>query len=211
MSRILIVDSNSASPQLPGVTYYGVEASHSQMCKFDSASAPGFRAVSTDLRQWALDAPALIEQRWAAEMGERAARVQCEWTERMSVASAASSRSPSPAPPYSAAAAPAPPAYEWVASSPPPQYTPAPTPAAAAAPCHCHCCCSHGSNTASSQDERVAAVVRGFTAAACLVAEAFVGVADLAAATVRGRCCCHGAAASSEQRRGGDSLLPQFV
>lgn len=81
----MIVDANSASPQLPGVTYYGVEATHSQMCKFDSANAPGFRAVSTDIRQWVLDAPSLVSVRWEVEESEIAARMCNELQERFSI------------------------------------------------------------------------------------------------------------------------------
>lgn len=82
--RIIVVDANSASPLLPGVTYYGVEATHAHMCKFASASAPGFRALSTDIRQWILDAPALIAVRWEVEGLERTARMRNEIHERMS-------------------------------------------------------------------------------------------------------------------------------
>ncbi|ODA75958.1 hypothetical protein RJ55_08599 [Drechmeria coniospora] len=83
-TKIIVVDANSASPQLPGVTYYGIEATHGMMCKFDSPSAPGFRAISTDIRQWVLDAPAIIAVRWEMEEQERAARIRHELRERMS-------------------------------------------------------------------------------------------------------------------------------
>ncbi|QUC21150.1 uncharacterized protein UV8b_05393 [Ustilaginoidea virens] len=83
-TKITIVDANSASPQLPGVTYYGVEATHSQMCKFASANAPGFRALSTDIRQWVRDAPAFISMRWEAEEQEKASRMRNEVHERIS-------------------------------------------------------------------------------------------------------------------------------
>lgn len=79
----MIVDANSASPQLPGVTYYGVEATHSQMCKFGDAHAPGFRALSTDVRQWALDAPAVVARRWEADLDEVRGRVREEMRERI--------------------------------------------------------------------------------------------------------------------------------
>ncbi|KAM3498978.1 hypothetical protein MY10362_007738 [Beauveria mimosiformis] len=244
-TKMVIVDANSASPQLPGVTYYGVEATHSEMCKFASASAPGFCALSTDVRQWVLDAPALIARRWAAEDYERAARVHSEITERVvspfaslpphKKHDAVPSAPPSPAPPYSVAVAgPPPPAYEQVpASQPPPQYAPAPMPAApaaaaaaaaavaTAAPSICRCCCHGLSSSPSSSDqgfpdERVAAVVKGITAAAslgCFVAEAVVvGVADLAAATVRrSPSLSRRSTASSGEERHGDSLLPRFA
>ena len=80
---MVIVDSSSASPQLPGVTYYGVEATHSDMCKFNSPCAPGFRALSTDVRQWVLDAPAVIRRRWTTEDEEAMARARLEMQERI--------------------------------------------------------------------------------------------------------------------------------
>lgn len=82
--RIIVVDSSSASPPLPGVTYYGIEATHSQMCKFDNPSAPGFRTVSTDLRAWSLEAPSIIADRWIIEDEDRAARVRHDIRERVS-------------------------------------------------------------------------------------------------------------------------------
>ena len=84
MSRIIVVDANSASPPLPGVTYYGIEATHSNMCKFDSACAPGFRTVTTDLRAWSQEAPSLIAARWRVEDEEHVARIRQDITERMS-------------------------------------------------------------------------------------------------------------------------------
>ena len=78
------MDANSASPQLPGVTYYGIEASHTQMCKFSSFNAPGYRAVSADIRQWVLDAPSIIDVRWKAEEQEKATRMRNEIHERLS-------------------------------------------------------------------------------------------------------------------------------
>lgn len=62
-----------------------MEATHSQMCKFDSPNAPGFRAVSTDIRQWIIDAPALISVRWEVEENEIAARMCNELQERFSI------------------------------------------------------------------------------------------------------------------------------
>lgn len=68
------MDADSASPQLPGVTYYGIEATHSGMCKFDSVNAPGYRTVSTAIREWVTDAPPVIETRWEVETGDRQVR-----------------------------------------------------------------------------------------------------------------------------------------
>lgn len=77
---MLIVDTNSASPQLPGVVYYGIEATHSQMCKFPTMSAPGFRTLSTDIRGWVIEAPEVIQGRWILEEQETQVR---EFHERM--------------------------------------------------------------------------------------------------------------------------------
>ncbi|KAK5995602.1 Protein SERAC1-like protein [Cladobotryum mycophilum] len=83
-TKILVVDPASASPQLPGVTYYGVEATHIQMCKFENAHSPGFGALSTDIRQWVLEAPSFVAMRWQVEEHEKASRMQHEIQERMS-------------------------------------------------------------------------------------------------------------------------------
>lgn len=77
-----MVDVNSASLQLPGVTYYGIEATHSGMCKFDSPIAPGYRNVSTVIRQWVHEAPAMIQGRWEVEEEEKKARARNEIIER---------------------------------------------------------------------------------------------------------------------------------
>jgi hypothetical protein len=80
--RMMIVDSDSASPQLPGVTYYGIESTHSGMCKFDRATAPGYRTVSTALRDWVGEAPPVIQVRWALEDEDRSERARREADER---------------------------------------------------------------------------------------------------------------------------------
>ncbi|KAK4131486.1 hypothetical protein BT67DRAFT_451734 [Trichocladium antarcticum] len=77
-TKILIVDPSSAGPQLPGVTYYSIEATHSGMCKFDGPSAPGYRTVSTALREWVADSPRVIPIRWEAEEEERVLRAAAE-------------------------------------------------------------------------------------------------------------------------------------
>lgn len=82
--RIFIVDANSAGPQLPGVTYYGIEASHSNMCKFDGANSPGFRNIAITIQQWIQRAPSATQERWLAEEDERRARAMTRATEIMS-------------------------------------------------------------------------------------------------------------------------------
>jgi hypothetical protein len=81
-ARALVVDAESASPQLPGVTYYGIEATHSGMAKFGSASAPGYRTISTAIREWVREAPPVIEIRWAIEEEDRQARARHDIDER---------------------------------------------------------------------------------------------------------------------------------
>jgi hypothetical protein len=78
----MVVDPSSASPQLPGVTYYGIEATHSNMCKFESSTAPGFRTVSTAIREWIKDAPNVIPVRWLVELDDREVRQKLEFHER---------------------------------------------------------------------------------------------------------------------------------
>ncbi|KAK4218468.1 hypothetical protein QBC37DRAFT_369078 [Rhypophila decipiens] len=82
VGKVLIVDSSSASPQLPGVTYYGIEASHSGICKFESENAPGYRNVSTAIREWVAGSPEVIEVRWEVEEDDRRLRAHLENYER---------------------------------------------------------------------------------------------------------------------------------
>ncbi|RYP71368.1 hypothetical protein DL771_004856 [Monosporascus sp. 5C6A] len=82
-TRMLIVDANSAGPQLPGVTYYAIEATHSGMCKFDSKNAPGYRTIVTAIRDWVGEAPDVIATRWRVEDEEKLARAKHEIEERM--------------------------------------------------------------------------------------------------------------------------------
>ncbi|ENH64671.1 Protein SERAC1 [Fusarium oxysporum f. sp. cubense race 1] len=82
--KIFIVDANSAGPQLPGVTYYGIEASHSNMCKFDGTSSPGFRNIAITIQQWIQRAPSATQERWLAEEDERRACAMIRANEIMS-------------------------------------------------------------------------------------------------------------------------------
>ncbi|KAK2628803.1 hypothetical protein QTJ16_001906 [Diplocarpon rosae] len=66
-TKQLIVDQAAASPQLPDVQYFGIEATHSGMCKFDSKNAPGFTNVSVTIRSWVQECPDFIQTRWEAE------------------------------------------------------------------------------------------------------------------------------------------------
>ncbi|RYO99261.1 hypothetical protein DL763_001625 [Monosporascus cannonballus] len=82
-ARMLIVDANSAGPQLPGVTYYAIEATHSGMCKFENKNAPGYRTIVTAIRDWVGEAPDVIATRWRVEDEEKLARAKHEIEERM--------------------------------------------------------------------------------------------------------------------------------
>lgn len=82
LSRVMVVDPGSASPQLPGVTYYGIEAPHSGMCKFDSVTAPGYRMVSTALQEWVREAPGVIQVRWYVELEDRHVRQRLDLYEQ---------------------------------------------------------------------------------------------------------------------------------
>ncbi|KAB5533630.1 hypothetical protein GE09DRAFT_1251074 [Coniochaeta sp. 2T2.1] len=81
-SKAVVVDPASASPQLPGVTYYGIESTHSGMCKFESNTAPGYRTVSTAIRDWVKEASNVIQVRWLVELDDRQVRQQLEIHER---------------------------------------------------------------------------------------------------------------------------------
>ncbi|KAK9412862.1 hypothetical protein SUNI508_12275 [Seiridium unicorne] len=82
-TKMLVVDSQSASPQLPGVGYFSIEATHSGMCKFESKNAPGYRTVATSIRDWVGEAPDVITTRWRVEEDEKLARAKHEIEERM--------------------------------------------------------------------------------------------------------------------------------
>jgi hypothetical protein len=79
-----VVTPSSASPQLSNVTYYGIEATHSKMCKFATATAPGYRTIATAIRDWIGDAGLTISRRWASEEEARARRAFDEISERQS-------------------------------------------------------------------------------------------------------------------------------
>ncbi|KAM0240955.1 hypothetical protein ACHAPO_001757 [Fusarium lateritium] len=68
--RFFVVDANSAAPPLPGVTYYGIEANHADMCKYDSIHSPGFLNIAITLKEWVEKAPLLIQWRWYIEEEE---------------------------------------------------------------------------------------------------------------------------------------------
>lgn len=60
------------------MTYYSIEATHSAMCKFQNADAPGYSNVSSAILQWVLEAPECIQTRWRVEEEEKVARARNE-------------------------------------------------------------------------------------------------------------------------------------
>jgi len=70
-TKFFIVDQISASPSLPDVIYFGIEATHSGMCKFETKRSPGYRNVSTTIKSWALESPRVIQLRRENERRRR--------------------------------------------------------------------------------------------------------------------------------------------
>lgn len=62
-----IVDETSASPTIQDVERGVIQASHSQMCKFDDDNSPGFELVYEAIQRYASEAPAAIVKRWTLE------------------------------------------------------------------------------------------------------------------------------------------------
>ncbi|QPC65061.1 hypothetical protein HYE67_007292 [Fusarium culmorum] len=82
--KFFVVDAHSAGPPLPGVTYYGIEANHVDMCKFESINSPGFRNIAITLQQWIKRASFLIQERWLAAEEEGRNRALAKVNEIMS-------------------------------------------------------------------------------------------------------------------------------
>jgi hypothetical protein len=79
--RELIVDESSAAPDVEGVERSGIEADHSQMCKFDDVDSPGFVEVAEAIKRYSSNAPALIATRWVEEKNERQAHRRAKASE----------------------------------------------------------------------------------------------------------------------------------
>jgi hypothetical protein len=78
-----VVDHKSAAPQLPGVVYYGIEATHSDMVKFESANTHGYASIAGAIKEWVVNAPACIQVRWQIEEEENEARLKQRMNEAM--------------------------------------------------------------------------------------------------------------------------------
>lgn len=64
-SQRQVVDESSAAPILDNTERSGIGASHSQMCKFEDSSAPGYRTVAAALLRYNREASSLIAVRWS--------------------------------------------------------------------------------------------------------------------------------------------------
>ncbi|CRK16433.1 hypothetical protein BN1708_011771 [Verticillium longisporum] len=88
ITKRLVVDSASANPELPGVQYFGIEATHSNMCKFSSSTSHGYRIVTSAIREWVIQGPSVIERRRDVERNESRQRAIEDATERLGPAAA---------------------------------------------------------------------------------------------------------------------------
>lgn len=66
-----IVDEISAAPTMDGVERMGIEADHSNMCKFETKTSPGYTEVAEGIKRYASDAPDTITKRWPQERKTR--------------------------------------------------------------------------------------------------------------------------------------------
>ncbi|KAI9776415.1 MAG: hypothetical protein M1839_009612 [Geoglossum umbratile] len=66
-----IVDQSSAAPELEGAEYAGIEATHLDICRFESEDSPGYELVAEAVKHWAKETPHLITARWGTERSLR--------------------------------------------------------------------------------------------------------------------------------------------
>ncbi|KAH6686621.1 hypothetical protein F5X68DRAFT_275963 [Plectosphaerella plurivora] len=97
--KTMVVEPPDAVDPLPGAVCYGIESTHSDMCRFDSPTAPGYFAVSTGLRDWVLAAPTVIQKRWEFERDQRWRSLCLQVTERFMEMEAPSDNDLHPYPP----------------------------------------------------------------------------------------------------------------
>lgn len=71
VTKNFVVGHIPAAPDLPGVTYYGLEATPSGMCRFDSKEAPGHRNVAMQIKKWVIEATPIIQGRLKEEKETR--------------------------------------------------------------------------------------------------------------------------------------------
>ncbi len=56
---------------MDGVERMGIEADHSNMCKFETKTSPGYTEVAEGIKRYASDAPDTITKRWPQERKTR--------------------------------------------------------------------------------------------------------------------------------------------
>jgi hypothetical protein len=70
-TKVLIVDNVSASPPLAGVKYFGIEATHSLMCKFETKTSPGWANVASNIKTWVEASPPVIKSQQQNDRDDR--------------------------------------------------------------------------------------------------------------------------------------------
>lgn len=70
-TKAFVVDQASAAPMLPDVTYFGIEADHSGICKFANKNAPGYLSIATTINSWVRESLPIIRARWDMERKTR--------------------------------------------------------------------------------------------------------------------------------------------
>jgi protein SERAC1 len=65
------VDQHSAAPIFEGAEYAGIEATHLNMCRFETKDSPGYNVVAEAINRWAIDTLSLIKMRWEYEQDLR--------------------------------------------------------------------------------------------------------------------------------------------
>lgn len=95
-TKMLIVDQNSAGPLLPDVQYFGIEATHSEMCKFESKNSPGYLNISTTIKSWVEESPRVIKARQDMERRLRQQDKEAKAREMLGIFEAIHPTTPSP-------------------------------------------------------------------------------------------------------------------
>ncbi|MCJ1348649.1 hypothetical protein MMC31_006882, partial [Peltigera leucophlebia] len=90
-----IVDETSASPTIQDVERGVIQASHSQMSKFDDDNSPGFELVYEAIQRYASEAPASVAKRWTLEKDIRGRELMAQIPERFLHPESSRSSSPS--------------------------------------------------------------------------------------------------------------------
>ncbi|KAI9779630.1 MAG: hypothetical protein M1839_007295 [Geoglossum umbratile] len=72
MKGSYIVDESSAAPAVDGAEYAGIEANHTEMCKFDSKNSPGYDIVAEAIQRYSSkEVVSKIKGRWQEDKKRR--------------------------------------------------------------------------------------------------------------------------------------------